>query len=192
MASRNFFFVPWNQTCESDFRLPTCQRPATTEMKRVGAAPWRARPRPVQAARRWHELADEYEQLAVALERGGPPPCAAHADTHGSRCSNSRPRQRTSSSSIASACSGVGLAPTCSVPGAGSPKSTSASGMADGARTAPRHAGVRVATGTIPDDALCGCGTPRSIRTSGSACPLRTAGSLGLARLERRKPIQSQ
>jgi len=28
----------------------------------------------VEVARRWHELADEYEQLAVALERNGRPP----------------------------------------------------------------------------------------------------------------------
>ena len=32
----------------------------------------------MQIARRWHELADEYELLAVALERGGRPP-VAHA-----------------------------------------------------------------------------------------------------------------
>ena len=32
----------------------------------------------VQIARRWHELADEYELLAVAPERSGRPP-VAHA-----------------------------------------------------------------------------------------------------------------
>ena len=32
--------------------------------------------RTVQIARRWHELADEYEMLAVALERSGRTPAA--------------------------------------------------------------------------------------------------------------------
>ena len=77
-----------------------------------------------------------------------------------SRCSNSSPRQRTPSSSIAGACCGVVLAPT---------------------RSAWRNAGMSVATGTIPDYAHCGGSAPRSTRPASRirrVCPLRAVSAL--------------
>jgi len=108
IASQYFFYIPWNQTRASDFRLPTCQRPGTTETKRVDAAPWRARPRPSWSRAVGTSLPTNTNSLPSRWSATAGRPCRT-CRHNSSRCSNSSPRQRTPSSSTAGACFRRGL-----------------------------------------------------------------------------------
>ena len=129
IASRCFFYMPWNQTRASDSDSRHARGRDTTETKRVDAAPWRARPRPSWSRAVGMSLPTNTNSLPSRWSATAGRPCRT-CRHNSSRCSNSSPRQKTPSSSIAGARSGVVL---------------------DGARAAWRNAGMSVATGTIPD-----------------------------------------